>query len=616
MKPCFVDLRIILLAIVSAIANNLHALDGHGIQGDPYLIRNAEDLNIFIIRAKVNPNLWGTLMANIDMGVIKDFVPIGTETNPYKGVFDGNNCTISNLHITESTSGNYIGLFGRVGGNAIIKNIRLDSSCTITSNAPYVGGIVGGISTEGSPLITNCISDATIIASNSDNPQIGGIIGTIIWSSNGTLLVNKCLNNGSLKSLTNNNGDYSSGVGGIAGGCNGNVIIDECANTGDIYGNQQKYVGGINGHSSTSGCSVTFTNCVNYGTIHSNLTTNVTAAIGGFIGYAADVTIQYCLNAGKIGCNSVDGNRIGAFVGRLGPGAQTQDNYCYSASHFGPVNNALHSGVTDDFEYGRSMFKNNGFYDCSLSTHYARIKAFCNNATFNERTNVKPLKATIDGVTIGNSLDINLEDKKDLIVSERFGAKHISYSRNMGTSLWGTLCLPFTVSSNDEVQFYELTEVADKSLNMTEVTEIPAYTPTVFKMKNGQTLLNLQSENVIIEPTKDSYTQSCLVPSWQIVGTTKNTTITSGFYIARNQFWNAEDKGTEVSFPAYRAIFTTDDVRARGGVFNICIDGVTEINTAVTSFNTQSIIEYNLYGQRVLGNTQGIIISNGRKVVR
>lgn len=70
--------------------------------------------------------------------------PIGTEGNPFTGIFDGNGFEISGLHITDRTGS--VGLFGATK-QAIFKNIGIVNSSinvdTLSPGSTYYGGLVG-----------------------------------------------------------------------------------------------------------------------------------------------------------------------------------------------------------------------------------------------------------------------------------------------------------------------------------------------------------------------------------------------------------------------------------------------------------------------------------------
>ena len=80
-------------------------------------IYTAEDL------VAVNNNLSGKyiLMADIDM-TGKEYQIIGTsQSNAFKGIFDGNGHKVSNINIESSNT--YVGMFGYVGGICFWKSI-------------------------------------------------------------------------------------------------------------------------------------------------------------------------------------------------------------------------------------------------------------------------------------------------------------------------------------------------------------------------------------------------------------------------------------------------------------------------------------------------------------
>jgi hypothetical protein len=78
---------------------------GNGTQADPYLIYTAEQLNIIGLLPCERDKHF-KLMENIDLAGFSGtaFNIIGTESNPFTGVFDGNGHTISNLSYTATES--------------------------------------------------------------------------------------------------------------------------------------------------------------------------------------------------------------------------------------------------------------------------------------------------------------------------------------------------------------------------------------------------------------------------------------------------------------------------------------------------------------------------------
>jgi len=127
-------------------------LSGEGTEASPYLINNLEELKWF--QEKVDElaqdgstqfaGKYFKLTDDIDLAGI-NWNPIGTmsgDHGSFKGVFDGDNHTISNLNVQQA--GNGLGLFARTAGNAVIKNLKLHNvTVKSTDNSNYVGGVVG-----------------------------------------------------------------------------------------------------------------------------------------------------------------------------------------------------------------------------------------------------------------------------------------------------------------------------------------------------------------------------------------------------------------------------------------------------------------------------------------
>ncbi len=150
---------------------SLMALEKDGLE---YLISSAEDLMEFAQLVNAGEiEAEAQLMADIDTRKLgKDFIPIGTQENPYCGRFYGNNHRIT-IDLV-STHDNY-GLFSSLNKSGYISNLYVDG--TIEAKHNNVGGIVGMISSI--PSVQECTSNVNITVSKRDVHDIGGIIG---WS--------------------------------------------------------------------------------------------------------------------------------------------------------------------------------------------------------------------------------------------------------------------------------------------------------------------------------------------------------------------------------------------------------------------------------------------------
>ena len=163
------------------------------------------------------------ITADLDMTEVTDFTPIGSVSMPYKGTFDGQEHTISNLYINLPEQ-EYVGLFGVLNGGAYIKNIIMDALCEI-NGLRFVGGIAGGTNGGGSVTFEKC-GNAGIVGAQEENAA--GIIGVSMGGQCGIKLI-QCFN-----------------IGGVAGaresaalcgwvGNNGSEITN-CYNAGWVSG--------------------------------------------------------------------------------------------------------------------------------------------------------------------------------------------------------------------------------------------------------------------------------------------------------------------------------------------------------------------------------------------
>lgn len=139
--------------------------------------------------------------------------------------------------------------------------------------------------------------------------------------------------------------------------------------------------------------------------------------------------------------------------------------------------------------------------------------------------------------------DLTLADGEDFKDYEAFTSKIISYSRNIpeGTA-WGTLCLPFAIDLSQEAEcdFYRLTgiDAAKECITIESYAEgvIPAGTPVLFKMKEGETVLSLSAvaADIVTAPLSGNRTDVNLVGSFvQISG---ENLATSDYVIGEDQF--------------------------------------------------------------------------------
>lgn len=203
--------------------------------------------------------------------------PYANDFADFSGTFDGNGHTVT-LNITASTAN--VGLFSKLAGGAVVKNVITAGSVTATGKN-NVGGIAGVADTElGAITISNCKNEAAI----KGNKVVGGILGGCT-EDDYALTISACANEGNISGTRN--------IGGICGTLENAHFIKNCYNSGAVTGST---IGGILGRGARGYSSTTDTpileNCYNVGNIvYSG--TNGSAIVG--TGYAKKpVEVKNC----------------------------------------------------------------------------------------------------------------------------------------------------------------------------------------------------------------------------------------------------------------------------------------------------------------------------------
>ena len=204
------------------------------------------------------------LTANIDMAGI-DHSPIGRYTNEsgavidtykFSGKFDGQFHTISNL-VIDRPDDETLGLFGFCRGNAKIKNVIMDATCSIRGKN-RIGSIVGLIQTNTGASdgleILNCVSYATLSTTSGAAGMIGAGCEQYPYFD-----MENCVNAGRIDAV--NRGSAFCGWNKSAGG---NAKMWNCLNIAEISvldGNNQLFRGA---NRSIANCYDTFHNASNF----------------------------------------------------------------------------------------------------------------------------------------------------------------------------------------------------------------------------------------------------------------------------------------------------------------------------------------------------------------
>lgn len=223
---------------------------GSGTEQDPCRIGSEEELALF--RVQVNrfgrTDLCAVLTSDIVINsgtfdadgrytpaageTVSRMNPIGSETQPYTGTFDGGGYTIRGLCVSKRSyyngesysESNHAGLFGKLSG-ATVKNLTVTG---YVDGRFYVGGIAGYA--DDTTKLLNCRNECIVVSGQSTYPYVsdpesviryvGGIVGYNAGS------VTACCNAGTVTGIDS--------VGGITGGSTGTV--SDCYNVGTVTG--------------------------------------------------------------------------------------------------------------------------------------------------------------------------------------------------------------------------------------------------------------------------------------------------------------------------------------------------------------------------------------------
>ena len=295
-------------------ARSISGIKGGGTEQSPYLIYTADDLRLLAqdLNGRDTAGVFVSLEADVDLNPHITFnedgtasatpiawTPIGSEGNPFKGVFLGNGHTVAGVYI-DSGNGRQ-GFFGDLSG-ATVRGLIVGAGY-IRGNG-RVGGITGSASNS---QIISCENYAYI---HSTGSYAGGIVGFAQEGSH----ISQCANNGKLVGGTYQNG-------GIVGRSESSTV-DRCANYADV--DVSDHAGGIAGYNVNG----TISNCLNEGDVS---TTN------SFYTYTAGIVannvgtqslVENCLNRGAIAGQQGTGcQQVGLVAGHDEGGTAAKNSY-------------------------------------------------------------------------------------------------------------------------------------------------------------------------------------------------------------------------------------------------------------------------------------------------
>lgn len=248
----------------------------------------------------VKNDLTGNFILKGNIEIKNDWIPIGTQENPFTGTFDGNGFTINGIKIDTSTR--YQGLFGYTSG-AEIKNLKISYKTTenngvsekgavidynFDNQAEYYAGTIVGYANN-STKISNCEVDngSEVEETFTCKVTLGGLVGVLKGGS----VIKNCANYRNIKLKENfTSTGYTTTVGGAVGEVESSELIN-VVNFGGITVARDdeivndNYIGGLVGDA--SGERSCIVNCVSGGDvkIDSKLEEKDTNCLGSVVGF-------------------------------------------------------------------------------------------------------------------------------------------------------------------------------------------------------------------------------------------------------------------------------------------------------------------------------------------
>ena len=285
---------------------------GYTIEGDgSYTVTTADGLKNVAKLVNEEGKTDINITLDTDLTLTGEWTPIGTESQPYTGTFNGKDKTITGLTVNQEGT-NYVGLIGYLGSGGKVQNVVLEGvQITSDNSSGYAGGVAGN---SFGGTIENC----SVSGSVSGSFSVGGVVGSQ-WGGS----ITGCNSSATVKGVIF--------AGGIAGETNSGASLTGCYATGDVTvendGTNNSHAGGVVGYNGGD----TLTACYATGNVIGTGTGTDPIYVGGVTGSNNLGTLTACYHSAET-VSGPDGATTGGVTGRnfedaiLGKGTLTA---CY-----------------------------------------------------------------------------------------------------------------------------------------------------------------------------------------------------------------------------------------------------------------------------------------------
>lgn len=220
--------------------------------------------------------------------------------------------------------------------------------------------------------------------------------------------------------------------------------------------------------------------------------------------------------------------------------------------------------------------------------------------------------------------DMTLNDREGYDCEAAITVGSVTYSRDMTSNQWGTLCLPFAINPDaySDCSFYQLSSVDKQEIVLSRIDDstIAAGTPVLVRR-------NAAASGISISTTNAAMSNAVLTGStagdYSLVGTlTTSDALTDNAYIINNdKFWNVGELtngGKTVKVGAFRSYLEANTPSAQAKMLSLSIgdDDTTAIDVLNAAEDGEAEI-YDLNGHRLPDLQKGVnIVKRGNKTTK
>ena len=198
-------------------------------------------------------------------------------------------------------------------------------------------------------------------------------------------------------------------------------------------------------------------------------------------------------------------------------------------------------------------------------------------------------------------------------------AADVTLKRKFVANKWNTLVLPFAVSDADvknifgaDAKVVEYSNADDANINFTTSTKgIEANVPVLIMPAavNAENTYTFNSVSIVVADPKADGT------SYSFVGSYKPYDLVNDDYMLYADKWWKTEAADSYKIKAFRA-YIKANTPAAAKQLNLVIDGQTtglKLNTVNGNIEGET---YNIAGQRVANSYKGLVIKNGKKIIK